>query len=155
MGRNPFDVGSFGEIEKAILVETPELPSSFVSDAKPLDELIMSCLSKESHKRPTIRGIREILYQYMKKYHGESLHLTKDNKSYVRLAVTSAFYAIKNNDVSECILCLKSAKAKMNNESLINKIVNFIKQLENIQEEKTSISNETIDEVEKLLKETI
>ena len=88
-------------------------------------------------------------------YHGESLHLTTDNKSYVRLAVTSAFYAIKNNDISECILCLKSAKGKVTNESLRNKIGNFLKQLENIEEEKTDISSETIDEVEKLLKEII
>ena len=154
-GRNPFDVGSMGEIEKAILEEMPEPPSTYIGDAEPLDEVIMGCLAKESDKRPTIRYVRDRLYEYMKKYHGESLHLTTDSKSYVRLAVTSAFYAIKHDDISECILCLKSAKTKVTNESLRNKIGNFVKQLEIIQEEKTDISSETIDEVEKLLKEII
>jgi serine/threonine protein kinase len=154
-GRNPFDVGSIGEIEKAIYEDMPEAPSKYITDAQPLDEVILSCLAKDSKKRPTIRLIRNSLYEYMKKYHGESLHLTTDNKSYVRLAVTSAFYAIKNNDISECILCLKSAKGNVTNEILRKKIKNFVKQLEIVQEEKTDISNNTIDEVEKILKEII
>ena len=73
----------------------------------------------------------------------------------MRLAVKNAFYAIKNDDITECVLCLKSAKAKVTNEGLRNKIGNFLKQLETIQEEKTSISSGTIDEVENLLKEVI
>ena len=154
-GRNPFDVGSLEEIGKAIIEEMPEPPSAYNSNAEPLDEVIMSCLAKDSDKRPAIRRVRDKLYEYMKRYHGESLYLTKDNKSYMRLAVKNAFYAIKDDDIFECVLCLKSAKAKVTNESLRNKIGNFLKQLETIQEEKTSISSETIDEVEKLLKEVI
>ena len=153
-GRNPYDIGSFGEIEKAIIEEIPDAPSTYISDARPLDEIIMSCLAKESEKRPTIRALRDRLYEYMKKYHGESLHITKDNKSYVRLAVTNAFYAIKNNDTTECILCLKMAEKQVKNESFRKKIRNFLKQLENIQEEKADISSETVDETERLLKET-
>jgi len=154
-GRNPFDVGSMGEIERAIIEEMPEPPSAYNSNAEPLDEVIMSCLAKDSDKRPTIRAVRDRLYEYMKKYHGESLHITTDNRSYVESVIRNAFYAAKEGDIPECILCLKSAKDKVKNSSLRNKVENFVKQLETLQEEKAGMSSETIGEVENLLKEAL
>jgi hypothetical protein len=44
---------------------------------------------------------------------------------------------------------------KKQKNMLLTKKKFILKQLENIEEEKTDISNETIDEVEKLLKEII
>jgi len=138
-GINPFDVGGRGEIEKRIREETPDPPSKYNKDSKPDD-------------RPSIRQVREIIYKYMKKYHGESLHLTEGKKTFIRLAITHAFYAAKNNDLKECICSLEEALKKITKTSIKKKVDSLLKQLKAMQEENIEISEKTIEEISMILR---
>jgi len=134
-GINPFDIGNMVEVEHAIRNKIPEPPSMFNNDAKPLDELVMSCLAKNVDERPTIRNVRDSLYDYMKRCHGESLHITKDNKSFIKIAVECAFYAAKHGEISECIAYIKSVKEKTVEAKLRKQVEILIRQLENMEED--------------------
>ncbi|HEC88668.1 MAG TPA: hypothetical protein ENI52_05070 [Thermoplasmata archaeon] len=154
-GINPFDVGNREEIERKIREEMPEQPSKYNKDAKPFDDIIMQCLAKNRDERPTLRQLREAIYEYMKKYHGESLHLTEDNKKYIELAITNAFYAAKQGDLIECISNLNYAKEKITKTKLKKIIDNLIDQLEVIQNEGVKLSEKTVEKIGKLLKQIL
>ncbi len=152
-GINPFDVGSREDIERKIREELPEPPSTYNSDAKPLDDIIIRCLSKNPDERPKMREIKETIYAYMKKYHGKSLHLTEDRKDYIKLAITHAFYAAKHNDLSECIYYLKLAEERIMDSGLRNRLGNLIKQLEIMESEKIEIGDGTLNDLGMILKD--
>jgi len=151
-GINPFDIGSREEIKKKIREEIPDPPSKYNKEIKPLDDTIMQCLAKNPDDRPSIRQVVETIYEYMKRYHGESLHLTEDRKTFIRLAVTHAFYAAKNNDLKECICSLEGSLGKITKTSIKKKVNTLIQQLRIMQEENIEISEKTIEEIEMILR---
>jgi len=151
-GINPFNLGERKKMEKKIREELPPPPSRYNKKAEPLDDIIMECLSKDPDKRPSLRQIRETIYQFMKKTYGESLHLTENRKSYVRLALTNAFYAAKNGDYEECIANLELAKEKITVAKKRNELDNFIQQLMEMKKEKIEIGDGTIEKIEEMLR---
>ena len=118
-----------------------------------LDDIVLGCLSKRPKDRPTVNNFRELIYRHMKTFYGESLHYTKDNKSLIQLAVSHAFYASKHDDISECITSLSIAKQHVIDKEMKSNIDNIITQLGILEKEKLSVSNETIIELEHILRD--
>jgi serine/threonine protein kinase len=152
-GVNPFDVGSIIDVEKAIVEKVPQKPSEINGEIKPLDDMIMSCLSKNIDARPSIHAVRIELYEYMKRYHGESLHLTKSNRSYVKLSLEHAFFAAKMKDISECIINCKFARDKVYEVNMRKKLDTLIQQLEAMATENLPLTDSTIEQVGMILRE--
>lgn len=117
-GVNPFIEGieNVQDVKEKILNYTPPPPSKYNSEAELLDDIVMRCLSKDPKDRPSLREFREAIYEYMKKYHGVSLHLTKDYETMARKVVRLAFYAAKQNDLKTALVEMEFAAGKVRAE---------------------------------------
>jgi serine/threonine protein kinase len=139
-GVNPFVEGD-GDIEDKILNHIPDPPSKFRPEVEPLDDIIMRCLSKNPKERPSLSEFREAIYDYMKKFHDVSLHLTKDYETMARKAVRLAFYAAKQNDLKTALAEMEFALSKARVEiredcnAIVERLRHMLKEGMNVTEE--------------------
>jgi len=129
-GENPFEAGSVYETEERVRTLDPEPPSVRNRVAGPLDDLILRCLSKEASERPSLREFKETVYEFVKKGYGESLHLTEDTGTLMRLACSHAMMAASQGDAAQCLLALKSAQGKVRDPDKRKELGNMIGDIE-------------------------
>ena len=149
-GVNPFAEGD-GNLRNRIADLVPDPPSKFRPEVEPLDDLIMRCLSKNPEERPSIREFRETVYEYMKKYHNVSLHLTKDYETMARKAIRLAFYAVKQNDLKTALAEMEFAMGKVRAD-LREEIESIANRMEYMVREGIGITDELVEMVEGVLK---
>ena len=129
-GENPFESGSVYETEERVRTLVPDPPSVRNRAAGPLDDLVLRCLSKEASERPSLREFRETVYEFVKKGYGESLHLTEDTGTLMRLACNYAMMAASQDDGAQCLLALKSAQGKVRDQDKQKELGNMIQDIE-------------------------
>ncbi len=147
-GVNPFDDADINKI----LNYMPEKPSKLNPNAEPLDEIVMRCLSKNAGERPGVREIREFLYEFMKKHYGESLHLTKDYTSFVRISLNNAFYAAKMGNYGECLGCLRAAMERATKSEVREEIESIMRMLENRLSAGGKVGEELLERMEMVVR---
>lgn len=133
-GFNPFESNS-GEVRKKIRELSPEPPSKYNKLAEGLDDIIRRGLAKNPEERPAIREIREVIYEYMKRRYGISLHLTKDYETMVRKYIRMAYYCAKEGDLASCLSELRDAESKIRDSKIRKACRNLAEQVEYMSKE--------------------
>lgn len=150
---NPFAHGSEVEMAEKVLKLAPDKPSMHANrpELEPLDDIVMRCLEKDPTKRPTIGGFREIIYEYAKEYHGESLHISKDVNTEIKLLCQNAILLAKQNEYIPCLATLRRIRSKVGDNTRKEDIESLIHAIEFRQKEGIEMGDESINELYKLL----
>ncbi|MCL0069593.1 protein kinase [Dehalococcoidia bacterium] len=152
-GDNPFDHGSREEKDEKVLTLVPQEPSKHNPRIKPLDDLVMSCLEKESGNRPGIREFREALSGYVKENYGILLKVTGQPRDKLGILCRNAMFAAKLNDHKECVAALKDLRSLLSENELKDIVRNLMYATELRQKEELEITDEVLNEIDGVLRQ--
>lgn len=153
-GSNPFDAGSIFETEKRVVSYSPDPPGSNNPRAEGLDTIIMRCLSKDPGERPSVRDLRERIYEFVKKSYNESLHLSEDIDTILKIALRLAILAVKQGDMAGCLNAIRYALGKVGDQSTRKELKDLIAEMK-IRVKQTDVDTDTealVDRMDMLLK---
>ncbi|MCL0080579.1 serine/threonine protein kinase, partial [Dehalococcoidia bacterium] len=152
-GDNPFDHGSLVEKDEKVLTLVPEKPGKDNPRIKPLDDLVMSCLEKESGNRPGIREFREALSGYVKENYGILLKVTGQPRDKLGILCRNAMFVAKLNDHKECVAALKDLRSLLSENELKDIVRNLMYATELRQKEELEITDEVLNEIDGVLRQ--
>jgi serine/threonine-protein kinase len=152
-GTNPFICGSVEEEDDRVLKHAPDKPSGFDGDLEPLDDLVQSCVEKESGDRPTMHEFREALSKYVKERYGLLLHVTENGTTKIQLLSEAVFWRAKQSDYTGCLQALRDLRACIAGSEAKKAVDGLVGAMEYRQRDRQEITDGVLDEVSAMLRQ--
>lgn len=151
---NPFDYGSLVEKDEKVLTLVPEKPSRYDPRAEPIDDLVLSCLEKDSRSRPRIRDFREVLSKFMKENYGILLQVTGSGQPSERIPLLCRIvtFSAKENDPGECLRAFRDLRANVSEREVKESLESLMGAIEYREQEGLDITDEVLNDIDILLR---